>query len=774
MSEKRFGCHSKRARENKHIHTRERKLRNAEIERIAIPASLLVILAPWLSGCGSGEEKITFQVRTITGLTDLSITGLSPDQAVYFSPECTVITINGGEELLASMPEIQGFFNSVHINPAEGVEGEVWGTVGFAGTNANGNCAKPKVNVLLNIPIDTKPTICNEESATGNSVNLACDGDGQVQNGHEPVTSIYNGRAKVPMDSNQRTRELIIVDSAGNESTLQVSLPTNGHQVPGQISFNPATGKVQILMVFDGSGTMTLNGETKGISPGEGWIDVPEGGKGNGTIDFNGETTSFTIDAPDQPPPSIAVDGVSISGGQVHLSVRCQTTLGDNCKLKIDGQSVEIPGNGSLSQAMIDAKIGPARQAEFQACDTIRDCTTVRTTLPEYYPFRGNEFVVSANNRTKEATVLVRHPDEGDNIGNVTVGMLQKQGWQHSQLVKIWRKITGSRKLKEVNCEKTNSTANATLFSCGPLQAIGSIDTKVVVTEKGGEMNTMYGSQSYIDVPKPVQTLFDMTGFLITSVAIFTGISSFVRHMKNVAQRTRNRANMDSIKTWLNSPSNTLITGNDLPRWEKAILESGQDSSIYRFLIEAKNSIIELSKTVETYSEVDFIEMNRFIESCFEKLDQINIRQKDMFKKLAMERDTVASVMLWKLNKFLGNSIKLEDDKIFISQGLVDNEDFMKLIINFYRRNDQNLLWQMAGKSKPGSSDKEYPNLTREKMEYLILLWLDRTMNLKAKQTSGWTKWFTFFKEARGKKKPLGYEEAVLVLKSIKEETISL
>lgn len=730
----------------------------------------LPTLAVFLSlvSCVPGET-IDFEIIPITGPGDIPLNGLPSDLAVSFDAGCTVIRVNGGADLLNSNPEIRGMFESVHVEPREGVQGPVWGEVDLHSRNPNGECdTKNGFSVPFEAEVDTKPIACQQTGSANGSANLKCDEDGQVLNDHEPVTEIVNGRASVPVDQNTRVRTLILRDSVGHETTIEVGLPTDCQQVQGQIRYNPENEQVEILLVCNGLGNITSGDHQAPAMNGQVWFPAPKvGEQTTGKVSFMGQDTQFTIDTPSQPGPSFSITNVRVKEGNYIFDATCSTPLGV-CNITVDGKTVQVAGDGVIHEAGVDAEIGSGEVVPTVACDPVNNCSTgPNLTLQGYKPFKDDSIEVIANPDTGIATVVVNHPDPTNSIKGVTVSVGQKPAMKDVKWLKALKEMTGGNKPAQASCIETGHNANVTIYECRlSKKRSGDVVGKAEIIEVGGEIKTVQTSAVYKDFSPLVQLPLSTLPF-----GVIVGASLlFVRLFKLENAKANEKAayrSLNELMSYLNSSSTQLLEKSDIDFYLKAAKICRFDTSLLKKLIQQKtsivNSIIKSREDYKTYP-INPRAVREFIEGYDATLDRIFTRQQNKYWLLNNERNSTLITLLNRVNRFMKQAVLNDEDEIKVDKNVIADDQLMFMIMQIYKLTDQSWLWKAVIEQNIADKRNKLDHITREKMEILILNYLSRD-NVLEKEWEN--EWFIFFKNARNGHALLR-EEAREILKRTK------
>lgn len=725
-----------------------------KLGRLRAPAATLFLLSWLMASCGGKEGvQITVGNGFITGEKDINVSGLPQGIMSSMSPDCTLITISGGADLLKSVPVIANDFSSAHVIPNENVEGSVLGEAQFGSKNPLGGCRNEfQFDFVLNI--DTKPTTCQEVSQSGGNVTLICDGQGQIidRNSNQVLATI-SSPATVPVDQSARTRDVVIVDPAGNRNEMEVNLATTCSQIPGLVRVDPNTKQVQIQLVCDGPGVVTVGNQTTNIATGENWANH-SGGSQLGNVNYKQHNTSFSIGIPSQSPPVIQTNGFRYEGGNLVTDASCITALGDNCTVYLDGNANQIPGNFMPSIVSADAIIGGNRDVTLQACDSLGNCVSGTHQAPEYAPFRNIGASVLTSPKDKLAQIVITHPDEGKNLSGVEVSVVQHDPTENRGFNRIFKK--GQTITQQADCQtnQASSGQNITVFDCRLPFASGRLEVNFEAKEVGG------GSSGVMVVPSTMPELNILGKLGVESTPYLTGmaLAALVAYGIKRTHRRYVEAKKDMTKQNFLQFMNEYQFPDDpkerkvwFDTYRKNLYVFGNKHNAYERLFIQKMRLKEIMEMRTAENKQYGPEALLTFIDAYVNDDAAESLIRTTLKGFGNERLGVLQTLLTNMDQYFESAIRNTDGVIKIRRKVVENEQFVTLLKKMLKSKGVEWLWFEADRTMSvldaphsrSGKQRRYPHISKESVRYMLLAYLKLPGNEKK-----WTEFYTLFNDA--------------------------
>lgn len=770
-TEQRLKYNQSRARKKQHGENRAALKKEALGSRasLRLPITTLFILS-WLTASCSGKKDVNISLSSnyITEAGDLTVSGLPQELVSQLSPDCTVITLTGGADLLNQVPIVSDDFHIVSVDPKMGQEGTVSGDAQF-GTKGLFGCKSE--SFPFSIQVDTKPTNCAPMAFGSNNITLMCDGEGQVldKNTNEVLATIASP-ATVAIDPNVRSRNVVVQDPAGNEVEMEVSLPTDCQQVPGLVRFNDETGSVQIQLFCNGSGSATVGGKSTNVMTGENWVDLPGGQPAAGNVNFKNTNTTFSILLPPQGAPSLQIGNVRNEGGRMVADVSCQTSLGDTCSITLDGEATNASGKNVPTSVSADADIGEAHDVTLSACDTLGNCVTTNVPAPAYKPFDGALGTAVVNAKAKNVRVSVVHNDPGRNISNVSVSLSQHDPAEGRGFNRIFKK--GEEIVVQGSCVSVPgaSNGNVTIFDCNLPFRSGPVTLSYNITEAGGAQS------GNILIPADIrQTSIIEKGLIesgpigagvITALALLYGIDRSIKGYKE-ASRERTRQDILEFMNKYQFPDDVKERTRYYDYYRSKLNLFGTKRNAYEKLLKQKLRLREIWLAFSNPANVGFNSrlLATFIDTYASDKGSESLL-KTTLANLAMEREAVLQNLLVSLDAHIGGAVKKVGENFHIRKDVLEDPEFIGLMKKILGLKDKDWFWEEAGKTMPTIDQdqrqgkrKKYPHISKESIRYLLVAY-----EKLPHKGDRWTELFTLFKYAGVR---MSHQEAELIQKGM-------
>jgi hypothetical protein len=742
----------------KHYHDRHtprpKEVPDFSVGKLKAPATTLFILS-WLMASCKGKNDIEIRLTNdyITGPENIVVSGIPQGATNGLSPECTVITITGGADLLEAVPVISDDFASVDVTPKAGVEGPVTGSAEFGKTGTFGCKTEHVFPFVLNI--DTDPTTCDELSQGGGNITLMCDGEGQILDKNTgQVLATIASPATVPVDQNARTRSVIVQDPAGNQKEMTVSLATNCQQVAGVVQFNSETDKVQIQLTCDGPGVVSIGNEKTKVNTGANWANLPQGGGATGNVNFNEHNTAFSILLTPQNGPTINVQNLRNEGGELVADANCITAMGDNCIISFDGESNTIPGRQQPGKISTDADIGPAHNITVQACDTVGNCSTGTTTAPDYNPFGNIQTRVITDPKNKKAQVIIQHPDEADNIEEVHVSVNQHDPKEN----RGFNRVLNNKKpiVVQADCNvNAGSNGNVTIFDCNLPFDSGRLEVRYNAVEAGG------GESGAISVPSTMPELGLIrtigveaspyaTGLMVAAL-VGVGISR-MRHQYKDILADRGRQEFLQFMNEYTFPQDTKERQEYVNYFRKELVLFGNKRNAYEKLFNLKLKLKEvMDLTIPVNTDYNPESLFLFFKSYLNDQAAESLMRTTL-KDFDREREGVKQTLLTNLDQYIQSAIAITDQTVEVRRKALINDKFIDLLKMVLRSPDNGWFWEEAKRTIPvpnvrtiqTEKHKKYPHISKASVRYLLLAYLKDTKSMD----KHWDEYYELFRTA--------------------------